>query len=859
MSVAAGGGTLFSLEGHKGVVTGIALLPVSEKGGHDSTTVVTSSMDGTLRMWDIADGSATKVIKIGLPVRHMVLSPDGSKAYLTTIKLPRPAGADTPAGGATPAPLGTPGTPGAQGKEGKTGSAVQEMVLTAAKPQLRRLFKCRHVAKLSVTSDGVLVAGARKNVFVWREGMRDPVKLKHERDISSVAVHSEHRFVAAADDRGEIFLWYNVLDEGGDAPVRSSQMHWHSQAVRAMCVSAEGGYLFSGGEEAVLVIWQLGSGQKSFLPRLGGAIEAIAACPDGMQLAMLCEGGKIRVIDMQTRKLIKSIRLAGLAISAPKALAEGANMLCEASGLGLVAVCGTSGTDVEVWDVKGSMVGSLEVVPRNYVKQAERGDGAGGSRGDRDGGQPRLRVQIAAFSGDGESMAVVHGREKGGGSKGGDAHFQLSMWRHTQGRWKAESRVLSPHKEAVTSVSFGPQPAKGTSSLLLSSGTDGLFKVWRREARPQSASVNSNRKEGEGELTWRCQSVCGLRPVSCGASAFSQDGSVVAAAYAHTVCICAYPSLGLLTAMTNTSCRQPINRIAFLPQSSCLIAATHQSVSMWDVSTGSLRWAYTLSPLAMAMHPSLPLVALSVRSGVVGGGTAGKRHVLLCKAENAAPTHTWEVESGGGTGLVWSKGTGGGSKAGGERLLVLQSRGFSALEMGGGESGAEKGSGKKVEAAPEEGKSAFDRMMGGAGSKRGEGKEGVNPLLVGTPTAHGAMSLVEGPSHVLGAPSMLLNSFLKALLPAPLASGDVPRGETAGSAGVEEEGKGGGGKKKGKKGSKRGEGAGDGEDSKDGSSKVEKKASGGGKDSKDMVGMSVDDDEELSFALPKALNLYADD
>lgn len=803
--------------------------------------VLTSSLDGTLRIWDLDDGSAKKVIKIGLPIRHMALSPDGAKAYLTTIKVPKAGDA---AAAASPVPM-TPATPGKgkAGKEAKTGSQVQEMLLEAPKPVLRRLFKCRDVARLSVTLDGVLVAGARKNVFVWREGFRELIKLKHDRDIKCVAVHSEQRFVAAADERGEIFLWYNALDETDEAPVRSTQMHWHSQAVQAMCVSAEGGYLFSGGKEAVLVIWQLGSGHKSFLPRLGGPIEAVTASPDGTQLAVMCEGGKIRVVDMQTRKIVRSVRLAGMAISAPRTM-DGASVLCGSSGQGLVAVCGVGGTDVEVWDVKAAvMVGSVEVLPRNFVSQRDK---EREGRGERAAG--RVRVSMAAFSGDGGSLAVVHGRDKSG--RQGEAHCQLSMWRHSQGRWQVESRVLTPHKEGVTSLSYGPVSAKGQATLLLSSGLDGLFKVWRREARIMPSSVaggGAARKAGQQDLTWRCQSVCGLRPVACGSAALSHDGSVVAAAYAHTLCICAYPSLGLLAAVTNTACRQPITKVQFLPQSACVVAATASSVALWDVATSGLVWSYSLAPLAIAVHPSLPLVAMSTRSGIVDGQGTGKRHALLCRADSAVPSHTWELEQGGGGALVWSKGAGG--RSGGERLLAMQVRGFAALETGEGEGGGEGGKDKERGGAGARGRgegedaSAYERMMGPKSSSSRRESPVANPLLVGTPGAGAALSLLDGPSHVLGAPSSLLLSFLSAMLPPPAAAAAARGGE-------EEDG--GGGKNKGKKG-KGGGGGEEGGGSNGG--KGEKKAGRG----REVHVVSTKDDDELSFALPRSLDLYAHD
>lgn len=47
-----------------------------------------------------------------------------------------------------------------------------------------------------------------------------------------------------------------------------------------------GSYLLSGGEEAVLVLWQHHTHHKQFLPRLGGPIVHLTASPDDKLFAV---------------------------------------------------------------------------------------------------------------------------------------------------------------------------------------------------------------------------------------------------------------------------------------------------------------------------------------------------------------------------------------------------------------------------------------------------------------------------------------------------------------------------------------------------------------------------------------------
>ena len=51
-----------------------------------------------------------------------------------------------------------------------------------------------------------------------------------------------------------------------------SLLQWHTHHIASLSSSDDEEYIFSGGEEGVLVLWHLRSGQKSFIPRLGAPI-----------------------------------------------------------------------------------------------------------------------------------------------------------------------------------------------------------------------------------------------------------------------------------------------------------------------------------------------------------------------------------------------------------------------------------------------------------------------------------------------------------------------------------------------------------------------------------------------------------
>lgn len=64
---------------------------------------------------------------------------------------------------------------------------------------------------------------------------------------------------------------YGGRKEGADY-----YLDWHAHAVSSIAFTSNGAYLLSGGEESVLVIWQLHTGKKEFVPRVGAPIKTVA-------------------------------------------------------------------------------------------------------------------------------------------------------------------------------------------------------------------------------------------------------------------------------------------------------------------------------------------------------------------------------------------------------------------------------------------------------------------------------------------------------------------------------------------------------------------------------------------------------
>lgn len=101
--------------------------------------------------------------------------------------------------------------------------------------------------------------------------------------LTCLAFHPTEDYFATGDRRGQIRLWY-CLDPalmsskgiGEERRAQTTTLHWHAHAVSSIAFSGNGAYLLSGGEEAVLVIWQVHSGKHEYVPRVGAPISSIA-------------------------------------------------------------------------------------------------------------------------------------------------------------------------------------------------------------------------------------------------------------------------------------------------------------------------------------------------------------------------------------------------------------------------------------------------------------------------------------------------------------------------------------------------------------------------------------------------------
>lgn len=184
---------------------------------------------------------------------------------------------------------------------------------------------------LEISPDGtVLVAATRKRLYFLPLADLESgwVIVEPETQLSCLAIHPTDHFVATGDVKGKIHFYY-CLDSAwwkeraekqreqgsslaANGPSPSVTLHWHAHPVGALNFAANGSSLISGGEEAVLVNWQLRSGnKKNFLPRLGAPVVGLSVtlttAERGQEIAVTLRDGTILFIPNQSMAIKRSI------------------------------------------------------------------------------------------------------------------------------------------------------------------------------------------------------------------------------------------------------------------------------------------------------------------------------------------------------------------------------------------------------------------------------------------------------------------------------------------------------------------------------------------------------------------------
>ncbi|KAI0347808.1 WD40 repeat-like protein [Trametopsis cervina] len=575
--------------GYGDAITSMVLSP------HNPFQLFTASYDGCVRVWDFVDATLLQTIDLGLPVLHVTAHEKfKSEVIVALSKKTKKLNVQSTS------PVGNPT------KEDNV--TVTRVSLTPTKATARlpvhlssivtNVGKVRAPAALSFSPSGswlVAIGGQKAYVSKTSDFSAGFTKLVSPEKLTCLAFHPAEEYFATGDARGSVRLWYCLND---NLPIGvhnvakkalTTTMHWHAHPVTSITFTANGAYMLSGGEEAVLVIWQLATGKREYVPRVGAPISSITLSPaksaEEEYLLGLADASFVfvRAATLRLGRTIARVKLDP-AISHDRPSTSMAVPLAAHSISSSLVLPSSHPSTVQMYSPTTSkLLSELEVSPSNRI-----------SRRDEKALEP-CRVEVTVISDSGEWMATLDSRE-GEPSFRGEVYLKLWSWDRKTSQWTLNTRIDRPHGLLqVTSISFRPRSKDNSTLLLVSTGQDGIIKTWG--VRTTTA------KSGETESYWVARSTVQFRSEIPTHSSWSQDGSLLSVSLGPYVVLYDPNTMLAVKTLTCPEC-EVVTSTHFVGKSGRYIVIRGQTdLVLWDLVHDNVTWHYRTTTAISHVFP----------------------------------------------------------------------------------------------------------------------------------------------------------------------------------------------------------------------------------------------------------------
>lgn len=429
----------------------------------------------------------------------------------------------------------------------------------------------------------------------------------------------------------------------------TSRVHWHALPVTSLTYDSMSSPIdplfYSGGEESVMVTWQISQGKDrpaDVLPRvaLGGIIHL--ACCDRIDdnalngIAVFCEDNSLQLFESHGKG--RQWKIQGLAAGLDGQTAEGRGSCLEVDprstgeGKSQVVITGLSrAAGYMHWfdPTRQRLASALEITPFNRISRSEPDDRP----------LPTPSIVGHAFSANGKDLVSIEetrteniyvGANKKSGKK--DAYGIVSTIRFWS--WPDTSSISDrasgiPYIQ-LASMTYPHGPKNRVSAVGLSkdgslactvSADEKAFRIWKKILLPNG---NGNPTESDPTASWTCRYKAAIPSGFSNFSAtengvsFSEDGSIVAIAFGILVTLWDSEEVRLLTSFRCFDPHSDVKKVQFInpgKHQDLLLVQSQTSVSLRspygpDGTSGSFRaWTFSLSPSEM-MHSMITSTTL---------------------------------------------------------------------------------------------------------------------------------------------------------------------------------------------------------------------------------------------------------
>ena len=379
-----------------------------------------------------------------------------------------------------------------------------------------------------------------------------------------------------------------------------------------------GNYIISGGNESVLVLWQLDTGRKQFLPHLSSPICNIVISPTGNSYAVKLADNCVMVLS--ARELAPYTTITGLQLSPKMVKPRYQTVSLGASAAAvlhpryphqlLVAVPASRQSSQDGHSLANSVLQTFDIHANTHIsRQALARTNTTVLKISPEGSEVAAPdIKYLDICSNGEWMATLDSWTPNpqdikvlGLSGFGDGmvtdyeenFLKFWKWNGTSDLWELVTRIDDPHISDKGPASVLGLASRPRSNEFVTIGTDAKLRIWCPNPRPHSGLKTGSDAVQELE-TWKCRHVIDLKGnlshrnchLTTACLAFSEDGSVLA------ICLpsgnTANP--GLVVLIDAQECVVRYSRIGAYCGDPCavkflgrqLLIASKRSISVWD-------------------------------------------------------------------------------------------------------------------------------------------------------------------------------------------------------------------------------------------------------------------------------------
>ncbi|KAB2580283.1 WD repeat containing protein [Lasiodiplodia theobromae] len=440
-------------------------------------------------------------------------------------------------------------------------------------------------------------------------------------------------------------------------------LHWHRNPVGAVKWSLDGNYIISGGQETVLVLWQLQTSKKQFLPNLTSTIDGVVVSPSGTSYAVQLADNS--VIVLSTTELVPKANIAGvqsrfftLEATVDKVILDEVRRTAAAINpqnpnqilLSVPASqprteAGTTSPPapfLQSYDISSNHHVFRQAITRNNATNINQGPNATKLR------EPDLRHLQLSHDGkwlatveewappveDIEHLAVEKKMIEEEQNARREVYLKFWLWNEEKSQWMLETRIDAPHKftDKVISGRIFDLKYDPSSTSFATVGEDGFVRVWAPKTRLHDGTVVRGNK-GEGLVTWSNRNAIRLEAAVEGLDAnsdipselvpvharlaYSPDGSVLAASqefYGNNSQGLVHfidPSTGAIRYSRGGLYTTGLVDLGFVGRQFIIVS---NSLSVWDLVDDELNYGYSFRPLGLTRAQKAEIAHLAINN-----------------------------------------------------------------------------------------------------------------------------------------------------------------------------------------------------------------------------------------------------